>query len=282
MKPKRKLELIPTCIGTYQDGEDCDGDPDGEGDDTLPCSWRANCIPFQQYLRESEKPIAEFVRTVGIGKDLQVATGWDEMASPVGRTFDEFKAFCAGLARRYLIRSVEERKTAAELQEQRAKKRPYAKRASLSKDKVRRTAIQHLITHYCVQLREKMGRRINMDRRCNTLTMPGDLYMVDYRRRSGYIGVFCRHPNAAKFGKDAAVSSLVPLYRTLTLNVSVPVDIRKVQRKLGSVASTMRIEPIRNGAFRTIIRGADKDQLDTISTLIADFDKSGILQLPPR
>lgn len=236
-------------------------------------------MAFQEYLEDVGRPPSRYIKIVPICDSSVVAsTGWTQTASPIDRTPDQFSEFCKGLQRRYARPKKREPESSSPMviRVRRKKKR------SLSRDKDVKAALKRLILHYCVQLREQTKRRLNMDRRCNTMAMPGDLYMVDLRRASGYIGIYCRRLHRVESGKDAAVSSLVPLYRTLTVNLSVPIDIRQVQKELGPAASSMVIEPTRKGSFITTFRSVGKDELTIIAELIGRFDQQGILGLPLR
>jgi hypothetical protein len=248
---------------------------------------------FQCHLEDAGHDEEQYIEIVPIkSRTMSEATGWKRTATPVGRTHDEFSKFCSGLSRLYTIRPMRQRRVVApdppKSKTAEGKKRASRGRSAksrstaYSKDKERQAEIKRLITHFCVQLRQKMGRKLNLDRRSHLLVLPGVMYLKDHRAKSGYVSIYCRKVSRGRFGKDAAVTAMAPRFKTLTLNISVPVDIRDIQKALGPAASTMNIEPARDGAFKTIIKRLGKDQLEDIAGLIADLAEQGILKLPPR
>ena len=287
------LELIPICLGTHEVDPVCDGDPAATDNAARSCSWRERCMGFQHHLEDTGHDDERYIEIVPItSRVMSDATGWKRTAKPIKRTYDEFSKFCTGLARLYHIRALR-RSTAVEPDPPKSKTRESRARATrgrskqprsnaVSKDPERRAEIRRLITHFCVQLRQETGRKLNLDRRGSSLVLPGVLYLVDRRNKSGYVSIYCRKKTRGEYGRDAAVAGMTPLYKTLTMNISVPVDIRDIQKALGPTASMLNIEPVRDGAFKTIIRGLGKDQLEMLAGQLARLAEQGILKLPPR
>lgn len=287
------LELIPICLGTHEVIPDCDGDSTATDKAALPCSWRERCMGFQRHLEDTGHDEERYIEIVPItSRTMMDVTGWKRTAKPVDKTHDEFSKFCKGLSRLYAIRTLPSRravesdpsdsKTAEDSKETPRRRRGKPRGNAYSKDKDRQAEIRRLITHFCVELRQAMGRKLNLDRRGNSLILPGVMYLVDRRIKSGYVSIYCRKKSRGRYGRDAGVAAMVPRFKTLTLNISVPVDIRDIQRELGPTASTLTIEPVRDGVFKTIIKGLGKDQLEVLAGHLARLAEQGILELPPR
>lgn len=287
------LELIPICLGTHEAIPDCDGDSEAADKGALPCSWRERCMGFQRHLEDTGHDDEQYIEIVPItSRTMKDATGWKRTAQPVGRTHDEFSKFCSGLARLYSIRGLARRrpvepdppksKTRENKPSKASRRKGKPRSNAYSQDKERQAAVKRLIAHFCVQLRQAMGRKLNLDRRGTTLVLPGVLYLKDRRAKSGYVSIYCRRVTRGQYGRDAAVAALAPRFKNVTLNISLPVDIRDIQKALGPTASTLTIEPARDGAFKTIIKGLDSDQLEMLAGLIARLAEQGILKLPPR
>lgn len=56
------VKKIPSCVGEYEQGVDCDGDQSSlKKTDYLPCKWRNRCVAFKQFLADRKKKINEYL-----------------------------------------------------------------------------------------------------------------------------------------------------------------------------------------------------------------------------
>lgn len=287
MGRKLKLELIPTCVGTHEPGENlCDGDRESGGKDAESCSWRERCIAFQRHLEDTGDDDERYIEIVDItSKPTRERTGWKRTAKAVDRTFDEFVKFTAGLVRIYNVKKLPppEKKQKKPSKEKPAKKKKRKMKLQ-SEDPERREKARNAIVGFCKTLRDKTGRKLLLSKRATSPVTPGMFYI---RNRPQYTSVYCRRYSREGRGgtntQDIAIACLMPRYRANAMEVRIAVDVRHLQRALGRRNNLeLNPEPISDGAFCTVCRRLQPNQVETLASAIADLIEQGIIELPPR
>lgn len=278
-------ELIPTCLGTHEAGEPlCDGNPEATGNDAKPCSWRERCMGFMQHLEDTGHDDEQYIELVPIrSRVIQDQTGWKRTAKPVGRSHPQFDKFLRGLVRSYGIRPIR-RKVAARTAPK-AKKSAKHRANKYSEDKQRQAIARQLIAHFCYTLREETGRKLSLTKRGASLVLPGTLYAIDRRVKSGYLAIYCRklRRQSGKNAQDIGVATLFPRFRTNNLDIRLAVDVRDVQRVLSTEDQfKLNPTPVRDGAFKTVCKRLDQEGVAQVARALARLIEQDILSLPPR
>lgn len=256
----RRLRLIPICLGTHEPGNaSCDGDPAQTGKARQPCSWRGRCLAFRAHLDQTGEDEEKYIEIVKTTPAVRKATGWQRTAKPVGGTFEDFCAFVQGLDSGKKIK----------------KKKPQQR---YLRDPNRQQSMKLLLRGFLKNIRRNVPRDMAVSSR--RLILPGMLYIVNRKKTSGYMSLYCRERNGAH-ARDRAVAIIYPKIKSVTVSVGLAVDIRAIQHVCTHQEfDDLGPRPHSDGSFHVMCPRLREAQLELLSKVIGRLIETAALALP--
>lgn len=271
----RKKKKIPYCIGDYEQSSTvCNGvdvsNITTQSVGTMPCSWRDRCAAFKCHIAKNELDMESFITYV------PNESSYD--AIPV-KGYAPFVASCESWIIRHGI--VDGVVAAAKVPVDKNKRLALRKaqrvaiKKSKEKAKINKQTLNSLLEHFKQHLIESLEvYRFTLRKE---ILRPGRFYIVDRRKTSKYISIYCKEPNV--FGAPICLIRFKP--RTLTFDIELPIGISdfvgigaKILKKIHPVA-------VDDGKFKTICIGMDTEGVALVAQVIARQIKSGVIPLPP-
>lgn len=294
----KEHERAPLCVGDYELGDaTCDGDPDDPGD--KPCGWRNRCAALQCFMKETDKPITDFVehkvvtvehivQDAETGED-QVATAEAEFAFSKG-PWKKFERLCDKQVERYGIRDGQVTrdpvgdpppKTEKPPQPDRRKFLRPSKRAQRAAKKAlskragaRRAALMKLFDHFAKHLADELKDTPYKFVRPDQALGWNMLYVVNRLQKSGYMSVYCYNPT----GRSVALALAKFKPRDMTLDIMAPVAPGEFGK---AVREKLAVQPVENGGlFKSVAMGLTREGVALAAETIAGMVRSGRIVLP--
>ena len=269
-------KYVPFCVSEYQSGDvTCDGNPKAKTDYAKkPCSWRNRCSAFREHLKNSKD---EFEKYIELVPDDKVMDGEGSYHGRPRRGRAAFVVWCNALVEKYGVENgVITKKVVAKKKKAPMKKaRKASTRRVREKARARKKQLDKLFEHFKVHFIESLEvYRFTPPR---GVVRPGRLYVIDRRKTSKYVSVYCKAPGV--LGIPVALIRFKP--RTMTFDIELPVGIEDF---VGIGTDTMKKihpRPIEDGRFKTTCIGMDKERAAIVAQTIAKMIKRGKIELPP-
>ena len=278
----------PPCVGTYQRGDqECDGDS--------PCQWRDKCGGLKLFIAESGQELDRWVDNETGALRIQPDRFRDFCLEQVGH-FDivdglpraeheahESKRVAAPPSmpepeptaneRAYLqkrIKPIFEPLTRPFKEGARSPRKTSSTAAAKNREDAMR-----LFEHFKDRLLEQFkDRRMGSGERA---AIPGEMYMLDHRKRSRYLAFYCRSPG----GHDVPVVCVIPLAATRALEARLPVTLKDFLEHVPIDNKTLRqAKAIHVGRFKTRIVGLNYNDSALLAQVIGKLVEHAIIALP--
>lgn len=275
-RPGRKAKLIPTCLGTYEECVTCDGD--GSVLTTgAPCAWRGRCRGFQAHIDETGEDEDDYIELVKITtKAVRERTGWTKTAKPKKHDHAGFNIFLRRLEGQY--GTVDPEPEPILVPVEKPKKKPKkVKRRSQSKETHNR--LMSLMKHFFVHLKKYVDNDISLSKR--RLILPGMLFTVDARKKTGYITVYRSIlPRRGKKTRKEHVLRIWPMKLAADLTMGLAVDLRDIQRVTTHDEFDMLGPKAGTSPYNTTFPHLSEDGLALLAEVIGRLVDARILSLP--
>lgn len=266
-------KCVPYCVGEYDPEEPtCNGKPKAKNAyRRKPCTWRNRCAAFQEYMNASGSSYEDHIDLI---PDETPGDG-DYIGLPK-RGRPAFIAWCDVLAGKYnivngvVVQKVEKKKKAPLKRARRASVRRVREKA-----RARKLVLDTLFEHFKIHFIENLETyRFTPPR---GVVRPGRFYVVDRRRTSKYISVYCKVPGV--LGTPVALIRFKP--RTMTFDIELPIGTLDFDGIGAEIMKKIHPRPIEDGRFKSVCIGMDKEGVALVAQTIAKMVKRGKIELPP-
>jgi len=271
-------KYVPYCVGEYDPDEPtCNGKPKAKtAYHRKPCSWRNRCAAFQEYMRVSGDAYEDHIELISDEK----TPGDGSYTGLPKRGRSAFIAWCDVLAGKYnIVNGVKTQKI--KIQKIKKKKKAPLKRArrasvrrAREKARARNAVLNVLFEHFKIHFIENLVEyRFTPPR---GVVRPGRFYVVDRRRTSKYVSVYCKVPGV--LGVPVALIRFKP--RTMTFDIELPIGTLDFDGVGREIMKRIHPRPIEDGRFKSVCIGMDKEGVALVAQTIAKMVKRGKIELP--
>lgn len=268
---------IPPCIGHHAGIDEpeldrvvCDGGTNAEGGLEMPCSWRGNCINFQAYcglvgkmpseIFEGKQP-EEIIALVTRPKTID--NGYIAPRKPAVDVKNlRVNPPQKSRKKRKRIRNRHMGDVAAKAEAIRVAREELANGASM-----RREHTANRVLEMAEAIAAVFERPWHKSR---DVAAPGELYVVDRRLRSEYVGVYCQPKQAHAI--PIAKILMKQRSRTLRLALTVPPDISIEPFTPGAVS--------KSGLFKSKVRILPNIPVSVVAMAVRKLYEQGFIVLP--
>lgn len=267
-------KYVPFCVGEYDPNEPtCNGKPKAKtAFQRKACAWRNRCAAFQIFLKGSDSSYEDHIELI---PDEKTPGDGSYIGLPKrGRA--AFIAWCDVLAGKYNIVNgvaVEEikKKKKAPLKKARRASVRRAREKARARNSVLNTLLEHFKIHFIENLETY---RFTPPR---GVVRPGRFYVVDRRKTSKYVSVYCKMPGV--LGVPVALIRFKP--RTMTFDIELSVGLEDFIGVGAEIMKKIHPRPIKDGRFKSMCIGMDKEGVALVAQIIAKMVKRGKIELPP-
>lgn len=289
----------PPCVGTYEhDSTVCNGDPaSSDPNEQATCAFRDRCVGLMAHAHDTGENPEKLAASLPIDQLVELTDGRVAThAIHAGRiTQDPPEGFPSELVQLAEPEVVADPPAEAPSEAPAAsgdtpKAEPKADKkvaetgseatgkakAKAAKSREIPPEVTELYNHFVAKLKEAFPGRPFFDDGKTVATTSGSMYPIDRSAKSKYISWYAKTPS----GRDRAVA-LVKLKSNLkNVDVELPVDMEAAKRLLGPSFDKVNAKPIKDGQFKVLCVGLDKEGVALCAEAIKNAAEGSDLDLP--